>query len=216
METLVPIREAEDWAPVAQAYLFFARSLSYPKREFYELLASEETQAWLRDLLSDLPFTVTIDGDLRFASPWEEIEPEYIDNFDIVPLCPLYEGLTRTDQTRQEVLIELLRLYEHFGVELREEQRDFPDHLCVEIEFMAYLAQAESQATESWRQLQALRLAQRDFLERHLLVWVPILNQKVASSTGEPFYVKAVKGLDDFLRKHHEYLQGTVATGGVL
>ncbi len=209
----------EAFDPVPHAYLFFARAFSHPRKEFYDRLASGEVQAWLKGVFARLPFDLSVDEALQFSAPWEEVDPEFIETFDMSPTgavpCPLYEGLVRRDQTRQEVFEDLLRFYEHFGVSFREEQREYPDRLCVELEFVAYLAQAERQALESGRQPRPLRLAQRDFLERHLLAWFPLVNQKIPNATGEPFYVRAGSSLGRLLRNHHQYLQERLATGGI-
>src|SRR3990172_8311284 len=141
--------------PVAQAYTFAAQAFSYPRKDYYDLLASEAAQAWLRGVFSRLPFRVALKEDLRFSLPWEEVEPEYINAFDVAPVCPLHEGLIVQDGSRQALFEDLIRFYEHFGVHLREEPREYPDHLCVELEVMAYLAEEEAKADGSERMLQA-------------------------------------------------------------
>jgi len=46
----------------------------------------------------------------------------------------------------RDITEELLRFYEHFQVKLSDKERDYPDHLVAELEFMAYLAKKEVEA----------------------------------------------------------------------
>ena len=200
-------------SPVAQAYTFFAQAFSYPRKDQYDLVASGAAQARLRGVFSRLPFAVALDEELRFSLPWEEVEPEYINAFDVAPACPLHEGLIVQDGSRQALLQDLLRFYDHFGVHLREEPREYPDHLCVELEVMAYLAEEETKADGSEGTLQALRLAQRDFLERHLGAWFPLVNRRLPGATRELFYTRAGSCMEALLHHHHDYLQKTVTEG---
>ena len=200
--------------PVAQAYTFAAQAFSYPRRDYYDLLASEAGQAWLRGVFSRLPFRVALNEELRFSLPWEDVEPEYINAFDVAPSCPLHEGLIVQDGSRQALFEDLMRFYEHIGVHLREEPREYyPDHLCVELEVMAYLAEEETKADGSEGMPQALRLAQRDFLERHLGAWFPLVNRRLPGATRELFYTRAGSCLEALLHHHHDYLQKTVTEG---
>ncbi|MBI1745943.1 MAG: molecular chaperone TorD family protein [Acidobacteria bacterium] len=199
--------------PVAQAYMFAAQAFSYPSKDFYDLLASEASQAWLRGVFSRLPFCVALNEDLRFSLPWEEVEPEYINAFDVAPACPLHEGLIVQDGTRQALFMDLMRFYDHLGVHLCEEPREYPDHLCVELELMAYLAEEETKADGTEAKLQALRLAQRDFLERHLGAWFPLVNRRLPGATRELFYTRAGACLEVLLLNHRDYLQKAVTEG---
>lgn len=65
------------------------------------------------------------------------------------------------------VLEELVRFYEYFGLQ-RQPEAPLPDHLSVELEFMHFLCELEA-AAGSDRSADAVRCAQRDFLDRHLL-----------------------------------------------
>lgn len=70
-------------------------------------------------------------------------------------------------QEASALLEELVRFYEFFGLRRRPESL-LPDHLSVELEFMQFLSAREGSG-ESARVSASLRLAQRDFLDRHLL-----------------------------------------------
>lgn len=64
---------------------------------------------------------------------------------------------------------ELLRFYAFFGLG-RADQADMPDSLCVELEFMHFLAELEKNALASGESIEPIQRAQYDFLGRHLSV----------------------------------------------
>jgi DMSO reductase family type II enzyme chaperone len=73
---------------------------------------------------------------------------------------------------------EVARFYEHFGYELGEDYAWRPDHVSVLLEFMHFLAWHEVQRAstgeaEDHGLAAGLRIAQRDFLRRHLAGWLP-------------------------------------------
>lgn len=81
--------------------------------------------------------------------------------------CSLREG-TYAGGDQSALFEELMRFYGFFGLG-RNEQGEMPDHICVELEFMHFLNYQESQVADDPVALGSLRLAQHDFIERHLL-----------------------------------------------
>lgn len=65
------------------------------------------------------------------------------------------------------VFEELVRFYEHFGLR-RLQNAELPDHLSVELEFMHFMSELENHAIARGDDVAPLRLAQRDFLDRHV------------------------------------------------
>ena len=106
-----------------------------------------------------------------------------------------------------EITEELLRFYEHFQVKLSDKERDYPDHLVVELEFVAYLAKKEADAGKRGNDPAPYRRAQVDFLERHLDKWVPKLDEKIQKRIKQPFYQGASSFLREFLSNHLSYLR---------
>lgn len=68
---------------------------------------------------------------------------------------------------RSQLFEELVRFYAHFGL-ARRESAELPDHVGVELEFMHFLTAREAAAAARGEDVGGLRLAQRDFLARHL------------------------------------------------
>ncbi len=199
---------------IAETYLLLSRAFAYPERGLIDLLGSAEGAGGLSGLLASLPFQLAWRDELQSSSTWENLEAEYIEKFDVgnhqTPPCSLHEGVIRGNVTRVEAFTDLLRCYDYFGVKLSESQRRYPDYLGVQLEFMAFLGHKVTQVERDGGDSVPLRRAQRDFLERHLLSWVPLLREKIERNVSESFY-KSLSGLLlCFLERHHQYLAHSV------
>lgn len=172
-------------------YLFFARAFDYPRPEFWDAVERKRPEEVFGDT-RDLPLSSS--GQALIVSPCsqEEREIEYVNTFVVgkngTPPSPLYEGLYRTDEGREGLLMDLLRFYHYFELKLSERDRDFPDHLVAELEFMAYLADKEAAAIEEGKDSLPYRRAQRDFLDRHLLAWIPALQERIETRLPSSSY----------------------------
>lgn len=196
---------------ISQVYILLANSFSFPG-DYLQAMAKKgkEQQNLLKTTITELPFEVET-GDFPLLSlPCDDLESCYITTFDKWqgggPPCPLYEGLVRKDEGREGIMMELLRFYHHFDVRLQEKERDFPDHLVTELEFMAFLAQKEASALERGKDPNPYRRAQRDFLDRHLDKWVHKLNERIQKNVQEPFYRGSSAFMAEFIRNHFSYL----------
>src|SRR3990170_5728932 len=207
--------EAADSLPsLSQLYLFLGKCFSYPTQEFYQLTQDEGTGEQVRTMVEALPFDVNFKGIPTPSLPQEDFESEYISAFDLAfgpsHPCPLHESDHRDDVSSTDITEELLRFYEHFQVKLGDKERDYPDHLVVELEFMAYLAKKEGDALKRENDPAPYRFAQADFLERHLEKWVSRLDERIQKRIKEPFYRGASAFLREFLSNHLPYLRKSV------
>ena len=70
----------------------------------------------------------------------------------------------------QDAWNQMCEILESKGIERNEESKDLlEDHIAVELDYMAYLCDETSQYTETLAGLEE----QREFLNKHLLNWVP-------------------------------------------
>jgi len=202
---------AESLPSVSQVYLFLGRCFSYPKEDFYHLIADERAEEELRAMVEALPFAVNFKAIPTPSLPQEDFESEYISTFDIAfgpsHPCTLHESDYRDDVSSTDITEELLRFYEHFQVKLSDKEKDYPDHLVVELEFMAFLAKKEADAAKRGNDPAPYRRAQVDFLERRLDQWVSKLDDKIQKRIKEPFYREASSFLREFLTNHLSYLR---------
>ncbi len=206
-EQTIVLHSEEELAAGARSvvYRLLADGFAFPSLTLVESVASAE---FLRDVTSvgeHLPFALPLDGDARAAFAdlsltYEELQQEYIRVFEVGavrPLCPLYEGAHRAG--RMKIMEELVRFYEHFG--LRPHPADRPDHLCAQLEFMHYLSFKQAAAISSQGEAGGLALAQRDFLARHLCLWLPRLCKRLESCDGVPaFYRSLARFAEDVCR----------------
>jgi len=137
----------------------------------------------------------------------EELETEYLAAFetgrDGKPLS-LFEGVNRPEQGRDGILQELLRFYEFFDAKLNENDRDYPDHLVTELEFLAWLCLREQAADGNGGDATPFRCAARDFLDRHLATWLPEFQRKL-EATGTA-YSEYGAVLGDLVLRHRSQL----------
>jgi putative dimethyl sulfoxide reductase chaperone len=203
----------ETAAPLARSHLY--RLLSdcflFPEREFFEDVRSGDLEAELTEALDGLPYSIEPSGAFQgFAidaeTSYEEFQSGFIQHFEVGtagPPCPLYGGIYQGG--RNQVWEELIRFYNHFGLRLAPENRDLPDHVSTELEFMHYLCFREAVANDGAERGQLLT-AQRDFLERHLARWLPLLDQRARKRGVAPTYLAVVTLTAAFVAAEHAYL----------
>lgn len=85
---------------------------------------------------------------------------------------------------------EVLEAYRRSDLAINTAFRDLPDHIAVELEFMARLCFEEARAGSAGEAGRAFRLKQqqRSFLEEHLATWLPALCEKVIRETTSIMY----------------------------
>lgn len=101
------------------------------------------------------------------ASPDSDSVDEYTETLELAPSCPLYLGAHLFDEPstcngigssgRNPYMLEMLGIYEHFGLDLAG--RELPDFLPVMVEFLAISLDAQVRDQVGLR---------RWFLEHHL------------------------------------------------
>lgn len=139
----------------------------------------------------------------------KQLEADYLATFEHGRV-PLYEGLVRGADERFWVQEEVLRFYHHFGVRLSEKARDYPDHYATELEFMVHLGALDASAP-SEKARRAIRLAQRDFLDRHVMAWIERLPALIEERSGAQAYLALARWAQDAARQHLEHLNGVLA-----
>lgn len=186
-------------------YGLVALAFRYPSLEIFESLRNGSLAAELGDRVSRLPQLAPFLGEVPGRIPpemeseiegvaYRELEAGFVRTFDAgkpAPPCPPYEHCYR-EGNPGNVLVEVSEFYKHFGLAVDQEEgrRELPDHLCAELEFLHFLSFKEAQAQEEGAAelLEGYRLAQKDFLKRHLAHWVPQLCDRLAEKSPFLFY----------------------------
>jgi DMSO reductase family type II enzyme chaperone len=209
----------EDGARARSAlYRLLGHSFNFPTLDFYKEVESGEFFATIRSLLNALPHLESVqsleDKLSGVTADFEEFCAEYVRLFDVgsvrgKPPCPLYGG-EYAIRPRLDVMEELVRFYGFFDLTLSQQDRELPDHLSVELEFLHYLAFRESDALERSADPSSYQRAQADFIERHAGQWLPIMRGKLETQTPLPFFAGLISLTTDVLRADLGYLRSTL------
>lgn len=176
-----------DAGTLAGAYMAMAQVFSYPNAESWPRL-----------------------GELGLVDPGitlDAMEAEYMAAFEVgreASPAPLFEGMHRPDSGREGILEDLLRFYEFFDVKLSGTDREYPDHLATELEFLAWLCLQEQAAMQAGRDAEPFRRAARDFLSRHLAAWLPAFRRRLEAT--DTAYARYGVVLNDLVEGHGERL----------
>ena len=182
----------------ARSRLFqsFAEAFTHPGDDFLTRVFSGEFLDTLVALGNRLPYPTP------FKEPTRPLVPQGMEQQDIrVFFATTFEsghqGVALRESaysplTEKALLQDVLRFYQHFGLELSEGQlREPPDSLPVELEFLHYLTYLEAQARQepgSDHNWAALQRAQHDFIEGHLGLWTRPFMLKLKGVPDNGFY----------------------------
>jgi TorA maturation chaperone TorD len=158
-----------------------------------ELAKAYERSAWqVEDFLLDYEALFRVPGE-GYVHPYESV------------YC--HEGFS-TGKIKGAVLLaeparEIAHVYRAYGLAPREGFNELPDHLGVELEFMAVLCRKAAEALEGGREGSARQLTsdQGSFLSRHLLRWSSECLNGIREKAGTPFYVCMADLLGAFLEQ---------------
>lgn len=100
------------------------------------------------------------------------------------------ESIYREGTMMQYSRDEVLKTYWSFGVDKKKEFAEPEDHIAVELNFLMYLCEKAIEALENGDAKEARRYiqGQKDFLEKHLVKWVPKLVKDILDTGKTPFY----------------------------
>lgn len=180
---------------------FFALVFRAPSRECFDFMAHSSSA------LCNLWIELKCEGEFpgfEWFSSYAAYESAYIALFDVgvpEPPVPLFESAHDKSRPAQEIALENTYFYEVLGLR-SDPARAVPDYLITQLEFLAALRftieNSSDEATAA-----ALTRAKRDFLERHLLNWLPKAKAKL-DKTGALAFPLLVKMLLQFLKREDE------------
>jgi DMSO reductase family type II enzyme chaperone len=180
-------------------YRFFVFALGSPSQEQFHWFSRPEAPEMLRQLWQE----VGCEGefpDFRWFATFPEYEAAYIALFDAglpEPPVPLFESAHDKTRPPQELVLENTYFYDVLGLRT-DATRSVPDYLLTQLEFLAAVRYARERAT-SPTSAASLACAEREFLERHLLNWIPAAVRKLAK-IGAPAFPVLLTLLEGFLR----------------
>jgi TorA maturation chaperone TorD len=106
----------------------------------------------------------------------------------------------------QSTLLEVQQSYNEIGMAKSDLYQEPDDHIAIELSYMARLCEMTQEAakTEKEKAVRSLEL-QRDFLDAHILQWVPLFSQRLIAAAPSGFYramahlLKGYTGIDKSL-----------------
>ena len=169
-------RQSETTAlPRATIYSLFSQLLSSP-HELKPLSLTSDIS------FEGLPFDFNVSEmiDTYIKCDHDELRLRYSGLFEVGddgPPVPIREDLFLAQPAKLRE--DIVRFYDYFGYQLDEEFQWQMDHLSIELEFMHFLIIGELRSDNDKLSFQ---LGQYDFLEKHLINWVPPFLQTIPES----------------------------------
>jgi DMSO reductase family type II enzyme chaperone len=180
-------------------YRFFGFVFAPPTRECFDLLSQPALPEALRNLWQHLKCEGEYPGFEWFAT-YERYESTYIALFDVgmpEPPVPLFESAHDKTHPAQEIALENTYFYDVLGLK-SDPGRAVPDYLVTQLEFLAALRYTCEHTSEESTTVSLAR-AETEFLERHLLNWLPAAKAKL-DRTNAPGFSVLMAMLVQFLR----------------
>ena len=167
-----------DWEQL-DLYRVFAYAFGAPTRDRFEWLSAPQTVEVLARMQNQKKGAKR--ASVRPFQRYEDYESSYIALFDVgvpEPPVPLVESAHRKDVPAQQIALENVEFYQVLG--MRHNPASYaPDHLVTQLEFLGLVRYAWEKANDcSGRE--SLERLERDFLNRHLLNWLPSVERKLA------------------------------------
>ncbi len=201
------MNQAESTAAWATLYDAVSVAFSYPSQHLYDALSDgsfvqviTEAASAVQGLASECQALDAAVAEVLAGRGLLDLETEYVSLFEVNrrehPLH-LYAHLYDPQNGDSITLMQRLQvLYRDHGVVLKTgEGADHPDHLTVQLEFMAYLYHRLNQVFAGEQQGPAAELGQALRAFQQELAWIPALCSKLEKRSAHPFYVSSCRFL---------------------
>lgn len=196
---------------LCRIYALLAQGLGYPDRGLHLTLCNNEfgDEIRVQSQYCCPGFSELVDAthgpSLHIDMPYHDLCAEYLQAFETdapSPSAALNEGVYAYKTDRPALMLELKSFYRNFGLQINSETNELADTITAELEFMQFLCVKESQARVKGLSPDAYVLAQRDFLARHLTLWLPEARLATTKTIKSDLYKALVAMADDVTRLH--------------
>jgi DMSO reductase family type II enzyme chaperone len=198
----------------SHAYALLARGFGYPDEAVFAQFADGTFADALTDAVELCAAGLAAQAEsLDVGCSFEDLQSGYLSAFETnmpKPSASLYEGSHARLEDRPGLLLEIKAFYANFGLRMADSTNDLEDTLTAELEFMQFLTAKQSQAESEGLDPATYLRAQRDFLERHLSVWLPAMQAEVAAKVKQPFYVALTNLVAAFVADDLERVRGEI------
>ena len=140
------------------------------------------------------------------GSPIETLETEYVRLFGVgvagTPATPTesFYRVPKRDGGIGDFVAQILGEYARMGL-TSAGSSESPDHISTELDVMSHLCGSEANAWDLGLADEALAMMnnQKRFLDRHLVIWVPLFVEKARAAHPIPFYAAVLGFLHSFV-----------------
>ncbi|PKN29526.1 MAG: hypothetical protein CVU64_07740 [Deltaproteobacteria bacterium HGW-Deltaproteobacteria-21] len=123
------------------------------------------------------------------------------------------ESLYRSEARRlfQSSHFEVQRAYQEIGMIKNEQYNEPDDHIAVELSYMARLCELAQEALGESPDRSAHYLClQKEFLEKHLLSWIPDFSRDLLEATDSPFYRGTAHLLNGYIKLDNQLIESMI------
>jgi TorA maturation chaperone TorD len=108
--------------------------------------------------------------------------------------------------------IDVQKWYRLAGVEISEEFKDLPDHIALELNYLAHLCAKEQEfaSANDQRRLKRAWEMQRDFLAAHIVPWMSPLRDKIVEKSQHPYFRALAELTCEFTQRDLAALGGLI------
>jgi len=224
MNNILSIGIIEEYYNIAiyrsSLYQYFSLAFRYPNNDIITVLKKEQNilldgMKYLYHLTSDMDKTLNMfKKTINSIIDIQELQVEYARLF-VGPFklpAPPYESVYRIESKgflMGDSTLKVKKMYQEEGLDLPKSTYILPDHIVVELEFMAYLAEEEALTWEKMSEDKAKYYLkkQNTFLTEHLTKWIPQFAKAVYENSNEEFYCLLAKITDDFIALDNEFVK---------
>ncbi len=170
-------------------YRFFAHVFAPPSKECFEFLARPSVAEDLRNLAQYLDCKGEA-PEFTWFQTLDLYEAAYIGLFDVglpEPIVPLFESAHDKSHPAQEIALENTYFYDVLGLKSNP-TTGVPDCLITQLEFLAAVTFIKENTVDDATRVSLAR-AKSEFLERHLLNWIPVASAKLKRAAVPGFPV---------------------------
>jgi TorA maturation chaperone TorD len=117
----------------------------------------------------------------------------------------------------QNAYFDILEKYREVGLGKREDFSEPEDHLSLEVAYMAHLCRRIISSIETEKEKEAEQFAQfqKNFLEDHLLPWVPKFSSSLSKISPSKFYKALAYLLAGYIKIDFDFLDSLLPTVAV-
>jgi len=173
-------------------------------RRFQEVLSNlgvKLNNGFFQNAKKELLENLAIEYTRLFVGPGKHISPHE-------SVHHKKEGV-QSGQLWGELTAQVKGIIESSGLEYESEYTGMPDHISVELEFMQHVVQREAQAWEAADDETALLCLknEKNFVDEHLLDWIPVFCEKVIETADVPFYREMARLTRNFIEFEKQELK---------